>query len=204
MSNTVSVILFDIGGVLVELGGVQTMLGWLDKSMTLDQLNETWLLSPVVSAFEAGRMASDEFARQIVEEMSLRVSPETFLHEFTYWPQGLFPGVVDVIDRIPSTYTTAILSNTNALHWPRLMDEMGLANRFDHYFASHLVGMIKPDQDIFEYIVAALMCEPEDILFMDDNWLNVKAAREFGLQAEVTKGMREAGQALIDYGVLTG
>jgi len=34
----------------------------------------------------------------------------------------------------------ATLFNTNELHWPKLMHEMGLANVIEHHFASHLIG----------------------------------------------------------------
>jgi len=34
----------------------------------------------------------------------------------------------------------ALLSNSNALHWPRVWNDMGLGPAFDSYFVSHLTA----------------------------------------------------------------
>lgn len=202
MSREIHVVLFDLGGVLVELAGVPVMLDWTKETMTPEQLWGKWLSSPTVRAFETGRMGSDEFAEKLVLEMSLPVSPAEFIDAFTYWPRGLYPGVPALIQRIPAAYTLAILSNTNALHWSRVMNEMQLLDCFQHHFASHLLGMLKPDSEVFEHVIDYLKCEPASVLFMDDNRLNVDAARSVGMCAQETKGVSGAEQVLLEYGVI--
>ena len=202
MATTIEIILFDLGGVLVELSGVPTMLSWSADAMTPEKLWQRWLTSTTVRDFETGRIHHDNFARQLIDEMALRVEPDEFLASFTHWPRGMFPGTQELLDRIPTNYTLAALSNSNNLHWPRMMDGMGLAEIFEHAFASHLIGKIKPDVEVFEHVLEELDCGPDTILFVDDNQLNVDAARNLGIRAEVTRGIAAVERVLEQYQII--
>ena len=197
-----SVLLFDVGGVLVELSGVDTILGWLGGSITTDELWRMWLQSKSVRDFETGRVAADEFAAGVIEEFRLPVGRQQFLTSFTGWPTGLFPGTLEMLARIPGSYRRALLSNSNVLHWTRVVDDLQLGAVFDPHFASHLTGRIKPDADAFEHVVTTLNCRPEQVLFLDDNTLNIEAANHFGMQAVRVQGIDETTRALIDRGVI--
>jgi putative hydrolase of the HAD superfamily len=107
-----------------------------------------------------------------------------------------------MLARIPRSYRRAILSNSNGLHWPRVVDDMGLGAAFDSHFASHLTGRIKPDPDAFEHVVDALGCSPVQVLFLDDNSINVEAAQRFGMQAIRVRGATETHGALRDLGII--
>jgi hypothetical protein len=52
------VILFDLGGVLIELSGISTMLAWIGPTMTIEELWRRWLTSPGVRLFESGRISA--------------------------------------------------------------------------------------------------------------------------------------------------
>jgi len=43
--NDIRVLLFDVGGVLVQLGGVEAMLEWLGHGISVDELWRRWLQS---------------------------------------------------------------------------------------------------------------------------------------------------------------
>ena len=185
----IKAIVFDLGGVLVELNGIVPMLQWSELNLDEKTLWQHWLYSPNVRAFETGNLSAIEFAEQIVNEMQLSVSAQQFLEAFKTWPTGLFAGVTDLLPLLRKDFTLACLSNTNTLHWQLLMEDMGLGNHLDHTFASHLINKIKPDPDIFVHVIEALAMTPEQILFYDDNQINVDSAREFGMQAELVKGV---------------
>ena len=95
-----------------------------------------------------------------------------------------------------------MLSNSNALHWPRVLNEMGLGPAFDRHFVSHLTGRIKPDMEAFEHVVDALRCMPGHVLFFDDNLLNVEAAQRSGMHAIRVRGATEVQRALISLGII--
>ncbi|MBI5593893.1 MAG: HAD family phosphatase [Deltaproteobacteria bacterium] len=202
MNRELSIILFDLGGVLVELPAQPIPADWTDRAPASGQKSSGWLTSPAATAFEKGEISASRFADEIVKEMKLSITPDEILARFTFWPKGLFPGTKALIGRIPPQYTLAIFSNTNELHWPRLMTEMGLEGCFDHYFASFKIGMAKPDPAAFRYVVNALSCEPSEILFLDDSQMNVDAARLVGLKAERVSGIGQVEKVLAENGVL--
>ncbi len=187
-------LLFDLGGVIVELAGVPVWKEWTGQSD--HEIWERWLYSPAVRRFERGSSSSDEFAREIVREFDLPVDPATFLAQFERWPTGPFPGALELLAELEDRFRLACLSNSNALHWPRFLSDMHLGEAFHHHFVSHELGALKPDLEVFELVVERLGCAPERILFLDDNQLNVDGARAAGLHAERAEGVAGAREVL--------
>lgn len=200
----IRVLLFDVGGVLVELGGVEVILAWLGNTITAEELWRRWLQSAVVRGFETGQIDAPQFAAGVIAEFGLAVAPQQFLESFVGWPTGLYPGTLEMLARIPRRYQRALLSNSNPLHWPRVLDEMRLGAAFDSHFVSHLTGRIKPDRGAFEHVLRSLACQPEQVVFFDDNLLNIEAARTLGMHAVQVRGLPEAQQALIDLEIIAG
>ncbi len=198
----IRVLLFDVGGVLVQLSGVEVMLAWLGPARTLEDMWRMWLHSAPVREFETGKIDATEFASGVIAEFGLPVEPQQFLDAFASWPTGLYPGTLEMLARIPRSYRRAILSNSNRLHWPRVKDDMGLGAAFDHHFVSHLTGRIKPDAEAFAQVVESLACRPDEVLFLDDNTINVEAARRFGMHAFRVHGAAELHRVLTDLGIL--
>lgn len=196
------VVLFDVGGVLVELGGVDALLSWMGPSASVEQLWPVWLRSPAVRAFETGRIGPTEFASGILAELQLDIEPERFLESFARWPTRPYPGALEMVASIPKDFQRALLSNSNMLHWPRVLDDMDFRSSFEHRFSSHLTGKIKPDAEAFEHVVETLKCRPSEVLFLDDNLLNVEAARSVGMQAQRARGVQEARAVLRAVGIL--
>ncbi|HKV42509.1 MAG TPA: HAD family phosphatase [Blastocatellia bacterium] len=201
-NNQLRVVLFDLGGVLVELTGIASLRSWTGKRMSTEELWRMWLSSPAVRAFETGQSFPDVFAGQLISELGLPLGRQQFLREFARWAKGLFPGALQLVRRIPPRYIRATLSNTNPLHWPHFMDDMGLDRAFDRHFASHLTGKIKPDADAFIHVIDAIGCEAREVVFLDDNLLNVEAASGVGMRAVRVSGVQEAEQALLDAGIV--
>jgi putative hydrolase of the HAD superfamily len=201
-TTDIRVLLFDVGGVLVELGGVEVILEWLGNRITAEELWRRWLQSQAVRQFETGQIDAARFATGVISEFGLAVDPQQFLDSFIGWPTGLYPGTLEMLARIPRRYKRALLSNSNALHWPRVLDEMGLGVAFDNHFVSHLTGRIKPDPEAFEHVLKSLACEPAQVLFFDDNAPNIEVALSLGMNAVRVRGVIEARQALIDMEII--
>ncbi len=194
------VIAFDIGGVLVQLTGVPRMVEWLQAGADHDMWNR-WLLSESVRLFETGQCTAEEFAAAVCAEFTLPVAPDAFLAEFVTWAHGVFPGAHELLRSLRPHYQLVSLSNNNTLHWSRIRDEMQLADLFDRHFLSHEIGLIKPDREVFEHVVAALDVPAERILYFDDNQLNVEQARTVGMAAHRTVGLDEVVVKLAELNV---
>ena len=202
MAGDLRVVLFDLGGVLVEVTGPGSLMRWLGGRLTPEQLWPMWLGSSVVREFEAGRVAPDVFADRLIADLGLPVDRREFLADFAQWPRALYAGAAELLGRIRPPYLRASLSNTNVVHWPRMTGALELGALFDHHFPSHLTGKLKPDAEVFTHVAGALACEPAAILFLDDQPLNVEGARAAGLRATRVSGVAEAEAALVAAGVI--
>jgi len=201
--HNIRVVMFDLGNVLVDLGDVGEMHAMLNTQGEESEVWRQWLQSPAVAAFDSGRISFDAFADALLEEVASNTDKHTFMQAFEAWPRGLYAGALALVDEVKPEYHRAILSNTNAAHWPRLMGEMGLAGHFHHYFASHQLGLVKPDRAVYEEVLRRLGVAPQEILFIDDNQLNIDTATALGIHAHRVKGVIEARQVLTQYQVLT-
>jgi putative hydrolase of the HAD superfamily len=198
----VEVVLFDLGGVLVELGGLPELEEFAGGGASEEALWRRWLACPWVRRFERGLCGPEEFSRGMVETWSMSVGPETFLEAFTTWPRGLLPGARELVHATRSRVCVGCLSNTNALHAERQWRELGIDDLFHERFLSHEMGLVKPDRDAFDHVVERLGRPAERVLFLDDNQINVDGARAAGLRAERAVGVPEARAILQDLGLL--
>jgi putative hydrolase of the HAD superfamily len=196
------VVVFDLGGVLVELGGVTKLLEWTAGRWSTAQLWHKWLTSPAGRLFEGGRMDPQEFSRAMVQEFELPVTPEEYLREFVGWVKRPYPGAHALLGRLARLFKLACMSNTNGLHWPRMRDEMGLGPFFSHAFVSHETGLVKPDREAFEYVLNALGCPPGRVLYFDDSDLNVRTALALGMAAHRVDGVQGVSARLQELGLL--
>jgi glucose-1-phosphatase len=193
-SPAIDVVLFDLGGVLIEFGGVAPMkeLAGIESD---DELWRRWLTCRWVRSFERGECSAEDFAAGVVDDWALSVPPEAFLEAFREWPRGPLPGADALVQSVQRVVPAACLSNTNALHWQNF-SRWPILDAFDFRFLSFELGMLKPDRDVFERVAQLLPAPPERVLFLDDNALNVEAAAAVGYTAVRVNGVAEAEQAL--------
>jgi HAD superfamily hydrolase (TIGR01509 family) len=198
---TTRLVLFDLGGVLIELGGVEhfgQLIGEHDEA----EIWRTWLSSTWVRSYERGFCSREDFASGMREEHGLELAEHDFLELFLSWPRGLFPGAEELVASLAPGVATACLSNTNELHWNEQQDAQVLHRLFETRFLSHELGLVKPDREIFDHVLSDLGLSGREVLFLDDNEINVDSAREVGLDAQVVKGVGAVRALLSERGLL--
>jgi putative hydrolase of the HAD superfamily len=197
----IELVLFDLGGVLIDLAGVPAMreLSGIDRD---DELWRRWLTCPWVRSFERGDCTADEFATGLVDAWELDIAPSAFLDSFGGWPRGPLPGAEALVTATRAVVPVGCLSNTNELHWQRNFSRWPILDAFDVRFLSFELRMLKPDAEVFDH-VAGLLPQPRNrVLFLDDNEINVDAARESGFAAVTVRGVTQTHEALVAAGVL--
>lgn len=181
-----SLLLFDLGGVLVDISAFGALTQLSAAAPDADAVKRRWLASPAVRRFELGLDAPDDFARAFVAEWQLALAPQEFLARFAAWPRGLYPGAREILRALRRRFRVACLSNSNALHWERFGSFVG---EFDLALSSHLLGAIKPDADAFERALERCGARAAETVFFDDSPHNVAVARELGLRAHHVDGI---------------
>jgi glucose-1-phosphatase len=200
-TREIDLVLFDLGGVLIELGGVAPMreLAGIDRD---DELWRRWLTCRWVRSFERGECSADEFASGVIADWGLAVEVDAFLDVFRSWPIGPLDGADALVRRVRDAVPVGCLSNTNVLHWDDHFTEWPIFEEFDFRFLSFELGIVKPDRELFDRVAEMLPSPPDRVLFLDDNLINVEGATAAGFVSRVVRGVDEATDALISAGVL--
>lgn len=194
------ILLFDLGGVVVESAGLATLERLLPQ-LGREEILQRWLASSAVSGFESGVISQDAFARAFLAEWPLPMTPARFLEEFSGWVRGYLPGARELLAGLRTRHRIACLSNTNAAHWARLD---GIEEVFDVCIASHLTGFLKPGREAYEDALRRLGAGAGEVCFFDDLPGNVAAARTVGMRAFQVRGVAETAGALRGLGIDTG
>lgn len=198
---SIKAVLFDFGGVLAELRGEAHLLPLMKRRVSREQMWSLWSASPAVRAHETGMISAEQFSRQIVTELALETSPPEFLAGFREWIVGPFTDTHALIRDVAARHTTALLTNTSALHWPAI-ESLGVLRHMHHVFASYQIGRFKPDADYFEHVLEQMKLSPEEAIFFDDSVANVATAQRLGLHAYRVEGAAAVRQQLMNLGLL--
>ncbi len=177
----IRVVLFDMGGVVVRLQAVDIMHELTCGSMTREEVYNRLINSAAVRRLETGKYGINDFAADIINDFSLKLSPEAFLREFEYFVKEPIEEAVSAIKAIPPEFITAVFSNTSRFHWESLCGRYNIDKLFNQHFLSYKMGMIKPDRNAFAYVIGELGCRPEEICFFDDTRANVDMASGLGI-----------------------
>ena len=200
--SSVDVLLFDLGGVLVEFSGVQDLAvllqGRLSESEILDQMSH-YLPS---KQFGLGQLSREEFGNRFVKDWNLELPPEDFLREFQSWSKRLYPGAVELLALLRPRFRLAALSNSNELHWERNTNDLGVNSLFEVAISSHQVGLYKPNPQIFLLALDRLGVSPDRVMFFDDVPANVIAASALGIRAFQVDGVEGVWSRLIQEHIL--
>jgi len=202
MRAQIDLLLFDLGGVLVELGDPSEKTAWFDPALTARENWNRWLTSPNSQAFERGEISPEQFANQFLRENRIEIDTRDFLQQYKDWVLGFYPGALSLMQQLSNHYTIGVFSNITEVHWPEIKLELEQSQAISHYFASYLMGQAKPERHAFLYVAEQMKVAPDSILFIDDNEINVEGAKSAGMYAEVARGMDQLKTALAQYSVV--
>ena len=202
MPTAIEVLLFDLGGVLVEFSGVRDVAPLLRAEETESQILERWSRCPHTAAYCRGLMTREDFAERFIRDWGLDLPPDQFLQEFRSWSKCLLPGAKELLASLRPRFRLAALSNSNELHWERNAHDLGVNDLFEVAISSHEVGLSKPDPRIFEVALGRLGAAPDAVMFFDDVHANVLAASRLGIRAFQVDGVEGVRERLFREGLL--
>jgi glucose-1-phosphatase len=191
--STLDAVVFDLGGVLLNLDYSATTralsrLAGRDISSLYSQRDQ----SVVFDRFERGETSSAEFRRELRTLLGASPSDAELDSAWSALILDLPSACLDLVARLRKTHRVFLLSNTNAVHLEAFLasyERQHGATRgpwdalFDGVYYSHLVGMRKPEERIFEHLLVSEGLSRTRTLFIDDNPHNVAVARTVGMHA---------------------
>jgi putative hydrolase of the HAD superfamily len=193
---TPELLLFDLGGVLVNYAGFKEIGALISEAVTPEELQERWR-NCGAERFETGDITPAEFAVALGGALGFNVPDEVFLAQFESWSIGFYDGARELLAELRRHYRLAALSNSNELHWRR-NESVGVPQEFEAAFSSHELHLRKPDRAIYEEALRRLDVPASSVVFFDDLQMNVDAALELAMQAHRVVGVEGLRACLLE------
>ena len=190
MEKNIKNIVFDLGGVLVDLdfkaaiNGLQ-QAGFANVKEQLMAFDR----GGIFQKFEVGEITADEFRTAIRENSTVTLTDEEVDNLWNLMLLEIPREKLELILELRSKYMVYLLSNTNAIHWDYVCKNafnyrgFRMEDYFEETFLSFEMHLAKPNKAIFEKVLSEANLLPEETLFIDDSEANCKAAEEVGIHA---------------------
>jgi 2-haloacid dehalogenase len=174
-------IIFDLGGVLIDWDP-----RYLYQKIFSDRDQMEYFLEHICSpSWNAQMDRGYPFESAVAELSGLHPQYTEEIRAFNdRWEEmviGPIPGSVKILEEVKEAeYPLAALSNWSGETFPLVAHQFDFLKWFDPLVVSGEVNMIKPDAEIFQYLLGELGRDAGDCIFIDDSIANIRAARALG------------------------
>lgn len=205
MTPAVDALLFDFGGVLVDIDFGRTFAAWARAAGTdTDTIASRWQFGGVNDAYERGEIGFGEYCDHLRAMLEVELPDETLLGGWMELIKEPMPDMRELLAALVGRIPLYVLSNTNREHWAYVGGRFTeFLKPFSGIFCSHELGVRKPDAVVFERVAQEMDVPLHRIAFFDDFEPNVVGARAVGLQAYHVKSTADVVRHLDAIGIRT-
>ena len=197
------VVVFDLGGVLIDWNPRYLYRKLFEDAGEMEDFLATVCNSAWNQRQDAGRPVAEAAA-----ELKARHPDKAALIDvyFERWPEmmdGAIDGTVAILAELKDQGTPLYaLTNWSAETFPHARSRFGFLDWFRAIVVSGEVGLIKPDADIYELLLAAHDLTAAETVFIDDKEENVETARALGFHGIRFTDAESLRRALATLGLL--
>lgn len=168
-----------------------SFIKWYGESEKIDYFN----------LLNLGKISVSDFWKKFEENARIsKIAIPSINHDLfklTFHPE-INQKTVELIKVLRKNHRVVCGTNTIDTHWESHM-ERGDYSYFDRTYASNKIGAIKPNPDFYRLIMEAEGYEPKNTFFTDDKAVNIKTAKELGINAIQFKSAEEVSEAWKQY-----
>ena len=196
----VKALLFDLGGVLINIDVARTLHAWAKFSaLSFAEISSAFQQDLAYQQHETGEITAKEYFDHLRSSLKLQASNSQIA---AGWNALLLDEIVDTVQAIRAVREQRqlpcyVFTNTNPTHqavWQTRYAQM--VSLFERVFVSSEIGLRKPHRVAFDYVVREIGVAPDAILFFDDLPDNVAGARAAGLRAVQVRNPADVRQTL--------
>lgn len=178
-------IVFDMGGVILDFNVQKTLDRYFPEEYR-ETVKKNVFDSELWRMLDRGTLEFSDalplMLKTLPKETHALVT-EMVTDFYPYMPP--FDDMYDFISSVKKAgYKTYLLSNASVRVFDRFFDIPALS-LLDGLFISALYGTIKPEKEIYEAFFKKFSLAPEECFFIDDNLVNIEAAKAFGMDGFV-------------------
>jgi len=197
---TISVLFFDVGGVLLSNGWDRASRRHCIETFGLEWEEFQDRHEFVSESFETGEMTIDDYLDRTVFYRARSFTRQEFvegMHSESY----VLPGTLDFVSKLRERYLLATLNNESRELNEYRIERFGLRNVFELFVTSAYVGVKKPHREIFQIALDITQRQPNEAVFIDDRPMNLDGAKEVGIHTIQFHGPDQLASALAQLGV---
>jgi len=193
---TIKAIIFDLGGVIVELDYSKFYNKVISLSPSENPRTRIMLeFFRQSDLYHQGKMSEEEFYQLACKLLQVcMLNQSEFYEAFNSIVSHPIPEAVNLLKKLRENgnYMIMALSNVNASHWNYILSKKwDFLDYFDEIILSHNVKITKPNPKIFKHAIKKAKCKPQEIVFIDDGSINVRSAEELGIIGIHYKNIKE-------------
>ena len=187
--NNISTFIFDLGGVIVDLDLPKCIQNFKDLGLeNIEQYLSNFGQKDFFMQFEKGQIGIPAFRNEIRKLAGIELSDAQIDKAWCSFLTQIPVEKLHLLSELKKKYRLLLLSNTNPLHIETAVaaefSKTGktMQDFFDKCYLSYEMGMVKPDVEIFEALLADAQVKAEECLFLDDGKKNIDTAAALGIQ----------------------
>lgn len=200
--NPIKTVLFDLGNVLVRIdpGSFWKELGFISEGKIIPFREE---YTSRLIRYEAGYLSTDDFLSGLCSLFTDNFSINHLEKAFSGIIREQVEQMIDIVQAVSSKCETALVSNTNEIHYNICMTSCKALKLLQKHYLSYQMLAVKPDFRFYKAIINDQNAIPSDLLFIDDSPENVEAAKEAGMKGVLFKNIDQLKIALESEGILS-
>jgi 2-haloacid dehalogenase len=204
MLNSKQAVVFDLGGVLIDWNPRHLYRKMFDGD---EEGMERFLSEICTSEWNARQDEGRSFA-EATEELIARHPEQAELVRafFDRWPEmvgGAINETVEILAELKGAGREIyVLSNWSAETFPYARDRFQFLDWFDFIVISGEIGRVKPNREIFDFLLEETGRRAEECVFIDDSPENTAAARDLGFDVIHFRSPRQLRDELMNRGIL--
>ncbi len=194
MKQGITTLLFDFGGVLVDLDKQLCINAFAKLGIkNVDSLISKFTQSGLFLSLEKGDISGNEFRDELRKLTVEKLSDEQIDTAWNSFLISIPEYKLEMLEELRKKYRILMLSNTNEIHFEQVAKSefrkkgLNLNDYFDKCYLSYELGMAKPNKDIYLHILETEKISANQILFIDDGEVNIKIAKELGFETYLAK-----------------
>lgn len=197
-------LLFDLGGVLVDIDFGRALRFWARRAETDPaSLRRRFRFDAAYEDHERGELTSSEYFVLLRSQLEVDLTIEDLAAGWNDIYVGVVPGMPELLAKASRHVPVYALTNTNPTHqavWSSLFAEELMV--FETVFVSSDLGHRKPDPSAYLEVARRMGAEPHEVLFFDDTPANVDGALAVGMPAVLVESAADVETALARVGLL--
>jgi putative hydrolase of the HAD superfamily len=188
-SGTIKNIIFDLGGVLMDINPQKTadLFAELSNTSPVDII-EIHNSNNFFKEYEKGLINDQAFRDHIRGFLNVDISDNKIDEIWSEMLLGFPQSKIELLDYAKSKYRIFLLSNTNKIHtikFERIFKEltgMDIRDYFENVHYSFKMHARKPEPLIFNQVMAENDLQTNETIFIDDSLPNIETADKLGLK----------------------